>query len=97
MAHDLSKIGYKLYLARTKKGLKQSDVANKFNISQSQYSKYENGKRDIPFILLTELAKLYNVPLSWFIGNYDNEEFTEAELLKIEEYKQFIKYIREKQ
>lgn len=96
MTYNLSKIGNKLYKARISQGLKQSDVAKMFNMSQSQYSKYENGKKDIPFIFLTELAELYNVPLHWIIDDTDNE-FTDEEMLKIEDFKQYIKSIRKKQ
>jgi len=39
---------------------KQDTIANFLNVNRSTYSKYENGKLEIPTIALIQLAKFYN-------------------------------------
>ena len=45
---------------REDKDLYQIDIAKVLNITQSQYSLYENGIRLIPVDKLVKLAKYYN-------------------------------------
>jgi transcriptional regulator with XRE-family HTH domain len=61
----------KLIEARENTGLSQKQVADSKIVSQSELSKIENGARRVDFLILLELAKLYNQPISFFIP--DNE------------------------
>lgn len=51
--------------------LKQEDVAKILNISQTNYSKYELGKINIPIDSLIILADFYNTSIDYLIGLTD--------------------------
>ncbi|MDO8929465.1 MAG: helix-turn-helix transcriptional regulator [Bacteroidota bacterium] len=57
----------KLIEARENTGLSQKQVADSKIVSQSELSKIENGARRVDFLILLELAKLYNQPITFFI------------------------------
>lgn len=50
----------------------QARLARKMCTSQSVYSAYERGRREIPFSLVIYLAKLYNVSID-FIAELTDE------------------------
>ena len=47
--------------------LKQKDIAEKLNISQTNYSKYELGKINIPVDTLIKLAHIYNTSIDYIL------------------------------
>lgn len=51
--------------------LKQEDVAKILNISQTNYSKYELEKVNIPISSLVVLADFYNTSIDYLIGLTD--------------------------
>ncbi len=53
---------------REDKDLKQSDIAKIINISQTNYSKYELGKINIPIETLKKLALYYNTSIDYLLG-----------------------------
>lgn len=57
----------KLIEARENAGLSQKQVADTKIVSQSEISKIENGARRVDFLILLELASLYNQPITFFI------------------------------
>lgn len=61
----------RLIEAREQAVLSQKQVSDSKIVSQSELSKIENGARRVDFLILLELAKLYNQPISFFIP--DNE------------------------
>lgn len=52
--------------------LKQEQVAKILNMSQTGYSKYELGSRDIPIEVFIKLARFYNVSIDYLAGETDN-------------------------
>ena len=53
----------------------QKSVADKLQIKQQLYSKYETGERNIPIDMIYMMAKTFNVPSDYLIGltdSYDN-------------------------
>ena len=48
--------------------LKQEDVAKLLNCTQACYSNYENGKRDIPTVVLEKIADFYKVSVDYLLG-----------------------------
>lgn len=53
---------------REDRDLKQEEIAKMLNISQTNYSKYELGKINIPISSLKKLAKYYNTSLDYLLG-----------------------------
>lgn len=50
----------------------QTKVAQMLNMSQTGYSKYETGERDIPTSVLIQLARLYSTSIDYLLGETDN-------------------------
>ena len=50
----------------------QTTVARMLNMSQTGYSKYETGERDIPTTVLIQLARIYNTSIDYLLGETDN-------------------------
>jgi transcriptional regulator with XRE-family HTH domain len=67
-------LSYKLIEAREKAGLSQKQVAERKIVSQTELSKIENGARRVDFLVLIELAKIYNQSITFFIPDHDNEK-----------------------
>ncbi|MBR3803824.1 MAG: helix-turn-helix transcriptional regulator [Clostridia bacterium] len=55
------KIGANLKQARKDVGLTQQQVAQKFNMTQQQYSRFENGIFELNYTQILELCDLYNI------------------------------------
>ena len=65
-------LSYKLIEAREKAGLSQKQVSERKIVSQTELSKLENGARRVDFLVLIELAKIYNQSITFFIPDHDN-------------------------
>lgn len=50
----------------------QTQVANMLHMSQTGYSKYETGERDIPTAILIKLANLYDTSIDYLLGQTQN-------------------------
>ena len=59
---------------REDRDLNQSDIAKLLKCTQSCYSLYENGQRDIPTDALIKLATYYNVSVDYLLGRTDNPD-----------------------
>ncbi len=55
------RIGANLKQARKDVQLTQKQVAEKFNMTQQQYSRFENGVFELNYTQILELCKLYNI------------------------------------
>ena len=53
---------------REDKDMLQKDVAELLNISQTNYSKYELGKINIPINTLKKLALIFNKSIDYLLG-----------------------------
>ena len=53
--------------------LKQKEISEKFFLGKNTYYNYENGKREMPFKLVVELAKYYKVSLDYIAGITNNK------------------------
>lgn len=74
--YDYSKkrrfLSSRLIEAREQAGLSQKQVSDSKIVSQSELSKIENGARRVDFLILLELAKFYNQPITFFIPDYES-------------------------
>ncbi len=53
---------------REDKDMLQKEVAEQLNISQTNYSKYELGKINIPINTLKKMAILFNTSIDYMLG-----------------------------
>ncbi len=53
---------------REDRDLKQSEIAERINTSQQQYSKYETGENELPIRALILLADFYKVSADYLLG-----------------------------
>lgn len=51
--------------------LTQDELVRILNMHKTTYTNYEQGKREIPFSLVIQLAKLYNVSIDYIAGLID--------------------------
>ena len=80
----MSKFSEKLYNIRIKRGLTQTDVANLVPMTQSSYSRIENGFNEPNLNQLKRIAEVLNVSLDYLLDvntefynnqiNYDIKE-----------------------
>ena len=59
---------------REDRDLNQTAVAQVLHISQTTYSRYENGTLDIPSASLIALARFYGTSVDYLLGLTDVEE-----------------------
>jgi transcriptional regulator with XRE-family HTH domain len=58
-------------------GLNQTEFAEKLETSQNLISKYEKGQVELPFKIINNLNKVFNININWLLtntGNMFNEE-----------------------
>ncbi len=55
----------------------QKEIADYLGMKQPQYSRYENGLRDIPSDILIMLADYYNVSTDYIFGRTNNPKISE--------------------
>ena len=68
----LKKIGLKLKILRSLKGLSQDEVVNKLNVDKSYYSKIELGLTNPSILYLKHVAELFDVSLSELVDSNIN-------------------------
>lgn len=76
----------RLKALRLEANLTQKDMAEKFDISQQAYAKWEMKSANPTKNVITKLASIFNVTVDYLVGNSDyrtkeEEELSEVELL----------------
>ena len=64
-------LSHKLIEAREAANLTQQQVGETGLISQSELSKIENGQRKVEFLILLDLAELYQQGIEFFVPKND--------------------------
>ncbi len=64
-------VGNRIKESRKQKGLTQKEVANILNMTQQQYSRFENGVFELDYENLIAISKLYEVSLDYIFGITD--------------------------
>jgi transcriptional regulator with XRE-family HTH domain len=59
-------LGQATRLIRTASGLRQNEIAKRLHVTANYISLVENGKREPSVSFLRELARVFNVPVSFF-------------------------------
>lgn len=92
---DLAK---KIRELRVTKGIKQSEMAEKLGVAQSNYSRLESKGNDITFQELLDISKIFNISIIELLGgvaSVDNEsQKIKERIKKIKElYETYLLYI----
>lgn len=98
----MDKICDRLKMLRDEFRKTQKEVADYLQITQQVYSKYENGKVDLPIRLLQKLVDYYSVSADYILGNtyYPDWEFkylSEERQKDLICYLDFLFYMEEKE
>ena len=59
---------------REDRDLNQTQVASMLGMSQTGYSKYETGEKDIPTTILIKLARFYNTSIDYLLGETNQKK-----------------------
>lgn len=86
MSNQLS-LGDKIRLARTKKGLKQSDLSNLLGIRNTAVSSWENNQSKPDINMLESLCRILEVNPNYFFNLDINDSITINELDLIKKYR----------
>lgn len=70
---------------REDRDLKQSEIAKILNTTQSYYAQYENGKRQIPFERMVDIAEFYDVSLDYIAGRTNDKKGLSKSNMSVEE------------
>ena len=62
-----SELGDKVKLLRNRRGLKQDDLAEVLELSRSQISNLESGRRNLSLKQLEKLCEYFQVDMSYFV------------------------------
>ena len=62
-----SELGDKVKLLRNRRGLKQDDLAEVLELSRSQISNLESGRRNLNLKQLEKLCEYFQVDMSYFV------------------------------
>ncbi len=61
---------------RIEKGKSQEQIAKIANVSQSNYSKYELNKTQMPYAIIEKLADYFNVSIDYLLGKTETPNKT---------------------
>ena len=70
---------------REDRDLTQEELADILNVSQTGYSKYELGKRDIPTQILVALADFYGTSVDYLLGRTNEPASVEKLCRRLQE------------
>ncbi len=90
MKIDKRDIGNRAYAARDSLSLKQLDVSLAIGIHQATYSKFENGKYDMPMTELIKLCEYLHISVSWLLGEKTDNKLTDSEYAELQAYRQYL-------
>ena len=84
----------RLVSVRKEKGYTQAEMAEKLNITQVQYGRYESGKSDLSLTKFIELLRILDINIADFS---DEENKSKEEVLTfIEKQRQVLKKLEDK-
>jgi len=85
-----SDIGFNIKRLREDRGIKQSEIADLIGMHRSNYSKIENGQREISLAAVDKIAKFFNISIDELVHLGDDipkevsmEDKTTSEQIKL--------------
>lgn len=91
----MKELAVRIKAIRTKKGLKQEEMAEKLGMNQSHYAKLENGKIEIKMERLSKIASIFDMKVGDLIVFNETEELEKDALFYYYEWKKAIDEIDE--
>jgi len=67
----LPHVGKRLKIARKNRGITRPQVAQIMELSEQQVGRQERGEAKLNIVQLFRLARLYEVPFSWFFNDFE--------------------------
>lgn len=66
---DTKDLAERIYTARKSHGMTQAELAEKLNVAPSTIGMWEQGRRRPDYLLLQDLADVFNTTTSYFMGD----------------------------
>ena len=70
----MNNFGEKIKILRTRKKLKQDDIASVLNLSRAQISNLEAGRRNVTLKQLEKLCEYFKVDITYFMLSENTDE-----------------------
>ncbi|WP_315167655.1 helix-turn-helix transcriptional regulator [Metaclostridioides mangenotii] len=86
MCNEIS-LGEKIKVARTKKGLKQSELSSLLGVRNTAISGWENNQSKPDINMLESLCKILEIQPNYFFNLEDNDSITLEELDLIKKFR----------
>ena len=91
---ELVELGRNICNVRRSLDMTQEEVALELDISITAYAKIERGETNVSFLRLTQIADLFNVPLSKLVTSPNDEKFINNDILEdIKDIKKEISFL----
>jgi transcriptional regulator with XRE-family HTH domain len=90
MKYDAFAIGMRALNVREDKKIIQYEISQALGIHQATYSKFENGRYDMPISEIIKLCDYLDIQVSWLIGENGLPYLTENERIELDK---FLKYL----
>jgi transcriptional regulator with XRE-family HTH domain len=90
MKYDAYAIGMRAFSARENKKMKQTEISKVLGIHQATYSKFENGRYDMPVSQLIKLCNHLDISVSWLIGENSLPYLTDIERLELDKFLNYL-------
>ena len=91
---ELVELGRNICNVRRSLDMTQEEVALELDISITAYAKIERGETNVSFLRLTQIADLFNVPLSKLVTSPKDEKFINNDILEdIKDIKKEISFL----
>jgi DNA-binding protein len=68
---EINKFKDRIKELRKDKNLSQEELGKEINYTQSGVAKWESGEREPSINMLIKLARYFNVPIDYLVGNID--------------------------
>lgn len=88
----------RLKQARQKKSYTQSDMANKLQVTQGAYQKWESGVRDPNLETIVKITKILDIDTDYLLGrtDYPRQDWHPLDIFDVSDIKNFDKEKRDK-
>ena len=91
----MNNFGEKIKILRTRKKLKQDDIASVLNLSRAQISNLEAGRRNVTLKQLKKLCEYFKVDITYFMLSENTDECLDLFIEKLQYEAKSNKYLND--